>query len=147
MPAEPTNPGSWRANGQAEDLMRKIPLLVATLLFALLSVPPYGRNILIAGPSGSGKSTFATALIEPLENLRFVGGDQAPQGCGGAMVEDMDDVQLALGAARQGQCVIKGFVGPLAPIECYDDSFQHRPLPLRDVPQRFAHRHDDHRCG
>ena len=29
-------------------------------------VPPYGRNILVAGPSGSGKSTFATGLIERL---------------------------------------------------------------------------------
>lgn len=27
-------------------------------------VPPYGRNILVAGSSGSGKSTFATGLIE-----------------------------------------------------------------------------------
>lgn len=27
-------------------------------------MPPYGRNVLIAGPSGSGKSTFATGLIE-----------------------------------------------------------------------------------
>ena len=29
-------------------------------------VPPYGRNVLVAGPSGSGKSTFATGLIERL---------------------------------------------------------------------------------
>lgn len=27
-------------------------------------VPPYGRNILVAGASGSGKSTFATGLME-----------------------------------------------------------------------------------
>jgi hydroxymethylpyrimidine pyrophosphatase-like HAD family hydrolase len=29
-------------------------------------IPPYGRNILIAGPSGSGKSTMAAGLIERL---------------------------------------------------------------------------------
>jgi hypothetical protein len=29
-------------------------------------LPPYGRNILVAGASGSGKSTFATGLIERL---------------------------------------------------------------------------------
>ncbi|HEX6138295.1 MAG TPA: HAD family hydrolase [Casimicrobiaceae bacterium] len=29
-------------------------------------LPPYGRNVLIAGASGSGKSTFATGLIERL---------------------------------------------------------------------------------
>jgi hydroxymethylpyrimidine pyrophosphatase-like HAD family hydrolase len=29
-------------------------------------IPPYGRNILIAGPSGSGKSTLTAALIERL---------------------------------------------------------------------------------
>ena len=29
-------------------------------------LPPYGRNLLIAGASGSGKSTFATGLIERL---------------------------------------------------------------------------------
>lgn len=29
-------------------------------------LPPYGRNLLIAGPSGSGKSTLATAFIERL---------------------------------------------------------------------------------
>lgn len=27
-------------------------------------LPPYGRNLLVAGPSGSGKSTLATGLIE-----------------------------------------------------------------------------------
>lgn len=29
-------------------------------------IPPYGRNVLIAGPSGSGKSTLTAALIERL---------------------------------------------------------------------------------
>jgi HAD superfamily hydrolase (TIGR01484 family) len=29
-------------------------------------IPPYGRNVLIAGPSGSGKSTLTAALIEQL---------------------------------------------------------------------------------
>jgi hydroxymethylpyrimidine pyrophosphatase-like HAD family hydrolase len=34
-------------------------------------VPPYGRNILVAGPSGSGKSTFATGLIERLADQLY----------------------------------------------------------------------------
>jgi len=29
-------------------------------------VPPYGRNVLVAGPSGSGKSTFVTGFLERL---------------------------------------------------------------------------------
>lgn len=29
-------------------------------------VPPYGRNVLVAGPSGSGKSTFVTGFMERL---------------------------------------------------------------------------------
>jgi HAD superfamily hydrolase (TIGR01484 family) len=29
-------------------------------------VPPYGRNVLIAGPSGSGKSTFTAGIVERL---------------------------------------------------------------------------------
>ena len=29
-------------------------------------IPPYGRNVLIAGPSGSGKSTLTAALVERL---------------------------------------------------------------------------------
>jgi HAD superfamily hydrolase (TIGR01484 family) len=34
-------------------------------------VPPYGRNILVAGPSGSGKSTFATGLIERIAEQMY----------------------------------------------------------------------------
>jgi hydroxymethylpyrimidine pyrophosphatase-like HAD family hydrolase len=33
-----------------------------------LRLPPYGRNILVAGTSGSGKSTFATAFVEGLQD-------------------------------------------------------------------------------
>ena len=33
---------------------------------ATVWLPPYGRNVLIAGASGSGKSTFATGLMERL---------------------------------------------------------------------------------
>jgi HAD superfamily hydrolase (TIGR01484 family) len=41
---------------------------------AAVAIPPYGRNILIAGPSGSGKSTFVTGFVERLI-------DQAYQVC------------------------------------------------------------------
>jgi len=34
-------------------------------------IPPYGRNILIAGPSGSGKSTLTAALIEQLIDAAY----------------------------------------------------------------------------
>jgi hydroxymethylpyrimidine pyrophosphatase-like HAD family hydrolase len=34
-------------------------------------VPPYGRNVLVAGTSGSGKSTFATGLIERLSDQLY----------------------------------------------------------------------------
>lgn len=33
---------------------------------AEVSLPPYGRNVLIAGPSGSGKSTLTAGLVERL---------------------------------------------------------------------------------
>lgn len=34
-------------------------------------LPPYGRNVLVAGASGSGKSTFAAGLIERLADHRY----------------------------------------------------------------------------
>lgn len=36
-----------------------------------VQIPPYGRNILIAGPSGSGKSTLAAGLIERLTEKEY----------------------------------------------------------------------------
>lgn len=33
---------------------------------AQVHIPPYGRNVLVAGPSGSGKSTLTTAVLERL---------------------------------------------------------------------------------
>ena len=56
----------------AEDLVRLEGKLKQKLVLGTNAegspvwVPPYGRNVLLAGPSGSGKSTFATALIEQL---------------------------------------------------------------------------------
>jgi HAD superfamily hydrolase (TIGR01484 family) len=38
---------------------------------AELRLPPYGRNILVAGTSGSGKSTFATAFVEQLQDRGY----------------------------------------------------------------------------
>lgn len=38
---------------------------------AEVRIPPYGRNILIAGPSGSGKSTLTAALIEQLIDAAY----------------------------------------------------------------------------
>jgi len=75
MPAEPTNPGSWRANGQAEDLMRKIPLLVATLLFALFSVPPAQATGRILGIFKDGVYTNHEKLFTV--QLPFPGGPRA----------------------------------------------------------------------
>jgi HAD superfamily hydrolase (TIGR01484 family) len=34
-------------------------------------IPPYGRNLLIAGPSGSGKSTLAAGIIERLAGKEY----------------------------------------------------------------------------
>jgi hydroxymethylpyrimidine pyrophosphatase-like HAD family hydrolase len=34
-------------------------------------IPPYGRNVLIAGPSGSGKSTLTAALVERLIEKQY----------------------------------------------------------------------------
>jgi hydroxymethylpyrimidine pyrophosphatase-like HAD family hydrolase len=34
-------------------------------------IPPYGRNVLIAGPSGSGKSTLTAALVERLIDKEY----------------------------------------------------------------------------
>jgi HAD superfamily hydrolase (TIGR01484 family) len=38
---------------------------------SLLTVPPYGHNILVAGPSGSGKSTITAGIIERLMQLAY----------------------------------------------------------------------------
>lgn len=38
---------------------------------ALLTVPPYGVNLLIAGPSGTGKSTVAAGIVERLANMGY----------------------------------------------------------------------------
>lgn len=37
----------------------------------IVTVPPYGSNILIAGPSGCGKSTLATGLLERLADRGY----------------------------------------------------------------------------
>lgn len=57
----------------ANDLCRREAKLQQHLLFlgtradgAAVSIPPYGRNILIAGPSSSGKSTLTAGIIERL---------------------------------------------------------------------------------
>ena len=94
MPAEPTNPGSWRANGQAEDLMRKIPLLVATLLFALLSVPPAQATGRILGIFKDGVYTnheklFTVQLPFPEEPTILDGRD--PENDGAGAVSFIDD--------------------------------------------------------
>lgn len=36
-----------------------------------VNIPPYGRNVLIAGPSGSGKSTLAAGIIERLTQKEY----------------------------------------------------------------------------
>jgi HAD superfamily hydrolase (TIGR01484 family) len=38
---------------------------------SLLTVPPYGMNIMIAGPSGTGKSTVAAGLVERLAHQAY----------------------------------------------------------------------------
>jgi len=50
-----------------QDQMERHQLLLGKRLDGTpVRIPPYGRNILIAGPSGSGKSTLAAGLIERL---------------------------------------------------------------------------------
>jgi hydroxymethylpyrimidine pyrophosphatase-like HAD family hydrolase len=49
-----------------EQIDRNQLLLGKRLDASAVRIPPYGRNILIAGPSGSGKSTLAAGLIERL---------------------------------------------------------------------------------
>ncbi len=36
-----------------------------------IRLPPYGKNILVAGTSGSGKSTFATGFLEQLTEMKY----------------------------------------------------------------------------
>jgi HAD superfamily hydrolase (TIGR01484 family) len=38
---------------------------------SLLTVPPYGMNLMIAGPSGTGKSTVAAGLVERLAHRAY----------------------------------------------------------------------------
>jgi hypothetical protein len=37
----------------------------------LVNIPPFGRNILIAGPSGSGKSTATAGIVEQLMQMTY----------------------------------------------------------------------------
>lgn len=37
----------------------------------LVNIPPYGRNLLIAGPSGSGKSTATAGVVERLMQMSY----------------------------------------------------------------------------
>ena len=61
-----------------------------------VNLPPYGKNILIAGPSGSGKSTLATALLERLAQHQYQFCIIDPEG-------DYDNLEgtVALGSNHQ----------------------------------------------
>src|SRR5690606_18764224 len=48
-------------------------------------VPPYGRNVLIAGPSSSGKTTVATGLLESLIDMEYQVCIVDPEGDYGAL--------------------------------------------------------------
>ena len=52
-------------------LERHFLLVGTTSEGAAVSIPPYGRNILIAGPSGSGKSTLTAGLVERLTERAY----------------------------------------------------------------------------
>lgn len=54
-----------------ERLVRHNLLLGTTPEGNEIGLPPYGRNLLVAGPSGSGKSTVATGLLERLAEHHY----------------------------------------------------------------------------
>jgi hydroxymethylpyrimidine pyrophosphatase-like HAD family hydrolase len=63
-------------------------------------LPPYGRNILIAGPSGSGKSTITAAIVERLIDKSYQVCVIDPEGD----YEGLHDV-VALGTTRRAPSV------------------------------------------
>ncbi|HEU4582934.1 MAG TPA: HAD family hydrolase [Polyangiaceae bacterium] len=65
-----------------------------------LRIPPYGRNILIAGPSGSGKSTLAAGLIERLIEKDYQVCIVDPEGDYGTLQE-----LVALGNQRRAPSI------------------------------------------
>jgi hydroxymethylpyrimidine pyrophosphatase-like HAD family hydrolase len=52
---------------------------------SLLTVPPYGVNLLIAGPSGTGKSTVAAGIVERLAGMAYQLCIVDPEGDYGAL--------------------------------------------------------------
>ena len=67
---------------------------------AEVTIPPYGRNVLVAGPSGSGKSTFATGFVERLIDRAYQDCVIDPEGDYGTL-QDL----VALGSPQRAPTV------------------------------------------
>ena len=86
----------------ATDLVRmqgRLPrnriAIAATLDGSIVTVPPYGLNVLVAGPSGSGKSTVTAGVVERLVDQAYQVCIVDPEGDYGTLQE-----VIALGSAR-----------------------------------------------
>ena len=94
-------------------------------------IPPYGRNVLVAGPSGSGKSTLTAGLIERLI-------DKAYQVC---IVDPEGDYSTLHGVVCLGNPQRTPSVGEV--LSCLEDPATNLAvnllgLPLEDRPLFFS---------
>lgn len=94
-------------------------------------VPPYGRNLLIAGPSGSGKSTFATGLIERLMGQTYRLCVVDPEG-------DYGTLQDVVSLGNQRRAAIVNEVLSILEDPTISLSVNLLGIPLADRPRFFA---------
>jgi hydroxymethylpyrimidine pyrophosphatase-like HAD family hydrolase len=96
-----------------------------------ISIPPYGRNLLIAGPSGSGKSTLVTGLVERLIDRAYQVCIVDPEGDYGTL-QDL----VALGTPQRAPTVNE--VLSILEDPKIDLSISLLGIPLGDQPEFFA---------
>jgi len=94
-------------------------------------VPPYGRNVLIAGPSGSGKSTLTASLVERLIEKQYQVCIIDPEG-------DYGTLQAVVSLGNQQRAPSVNEVLSILEDATVNISVNLLGLPLRDRPSFFS---------
>jgi HAD superfamily hydrolase (TIGR01484 family) len=94
-------------------------------------IPPYGRNLLIAGPSGSGKSTVTTGLIERLIEKNYQVCIIDPEG-------DYSTLQAVVSLGNQQRAPSVNEVLSMLEDPSIDLGVNLLGLPLEDRPHFFS---------